>query len=209
MAPSAGGDGPIEDRVVDAALRCIARWGIAKTTLEDVAREAGCGRATIYRTFEGGKGAVMRAVLRREIVRLTTAVDDAVAGATTLEDVVVQGAVAAARFVRGHEALAFLLAHEPDVVLPHVAFSRMDRLFGAISAYAQPHLARFLPIEAVPAAAEWTTRIVLSYALNPSPGVDLTDENDARRFLTTFLVPALQPARVPSPRRASTASPRS
>lgn len=209
MAASAAGDGPIEDRVVDAALRCIARWGIAKTTLEDVAREAGCGRATIYRTFEGGKGAVLRAVLRREIARLTAVVDDAVGGAATLDDLVVRGAVAAARFVRGHEALAFLLAHEPDAVLPHLAFSRMDRLFAGISAYAQPHLARFLPVEQVPAAAEWTTRIVLSYALNPSPGVDLTDEGEARRFLTTFLVPALQSARAPSPRRARTASRRS
>jgi AcrR family transcriptional regulator len=185
-----------EDRIVDAALTCIARWGIAKTTLEDVAREAGCGRATIYRTFEGGKAAVLRAVLRREIARLTGTVDAAVADAATLEDLLTRGAVAAARFVRGHEALAFLLAHEPDAVLPHIAFAKLDRLFRAISAFAEPHLARFLPAEEVPAAAEWATRIVMSYALNPSPSVDLTDEADARTFVTIYLVPALQRSKI-------------
>jgi AcrR family transcriptional regulator len=29
------------DRIIDAALRCIARVGLSKTTLDDVAREAG------------------------------------------------------------------------------------------------------------------------------------------------------------------------
>ena len=53
-------------RIVEATLRCIARWGIAKTTLDDVAREAGCGRATIYRAFPGGKAEVLTATqLRR------------------------------------------------------------------------------------------------------------------------------------------------
>src|SRR6476660_9592213 len=44
----------IEDRAVGATLACIARHGLAKTTFDDVAREAGCARATLYRYF-GGK----------------------------------------------------------------------------------------------------------------------------------------------------------
>jgi hypothetical protein len=50
--------GPAEQRVVDALLACIARWGVSKTTVEDVAREAGISRATIYRLFPGGKDVV-------------------------------------------------------------------------------------------------------------------------------------------------------
>ena len=44
-----------DKRIVDATLRCVGRWGLAKTTLDDVAREAGCSRATVYRLFPGGK----------------------------------------------------------------------------------------------------------------------------------------------------------
>ena len=39
--------------MLDAARTCVARVGIAKTTLDDVAREAGCARATVYRNFAG------------------------------------------------------------------------------------------------------------------------------------------------------------
>ena len=41
------------DEVLDAAVACIARVGLTKTTLDDVARDAGCARATVYRHFPG------------------------------------------------------------------------------------------------------------------------------------------------------------
>ena len=40
-------------RLLDATVACIARVGVSKTTLDDVAREAGCSRATLYRYFPG------------------------------------------------------------------------------------------------------------------------------------------------------------
>ena len=42
-----------EQRLLEATLACLARHGIAKTTLDDVAREAGVARATLYRYFPG------------------------------------------------------------------------------------------------------------------------------------------------------------
>ncbi|MGI8663921.1 MAG: TetR/AcrR family transcriptional regulator [Acidimicrobiales bacterium] len=191
MASSAHGDPSLETRIVEAALTCIARWGIAKTTLDDVGREARCARATIYRTFSGGKREVMRSVVHHEVARLAAAVDTAMVDAATLDDLLVDGAVAAARFLRCNDALTFLLAHEPDAVLPHVAFDKLDRLLVAIADFCAPHLVRFLPVDEVAAASEWATRVVLSYALNPSERCDLTVESDARRLVTTFLVPAL------------------
>jgi AcrR family transcriptional regulator len=190
---------PIAERICDAALACVGRWGITKTTLEDVAREAGCGRATIYRTFRGGKAEVLRAVLVRETKRFLDGVEDAIdraaAGGTgddTLEDVVVAGVVEAARRLAGHEALNFLLAHEPDVVLPHLSFHRMGQLFDLVAAFADPHLARFLPdLDQRARAAEWLARVVLTYVLNPADGVDLADPSAARRLVRTFVMPGL------------------
>jgi AcrR family transcriptional regulator len=183
----------LEARIIDATLRCIARWGVAKTTLDDVAREAGCGRATIYRTFAGGKASVLHATLRHELARAVAAIDDAVRGCDTLEDVLVAGTVAATRFIAGHDALAFLMAHEPDAVLPLVAFDKMSRVFDAAAQCVAPHLAPFAPEPEVARAAEWVTRVVLTYTLNPSPTVDLCRERDARRITRTYLLPALIP----------------
>src|SRR2546423_4583695 len=86
-------------RVVDGALRCIARWGVAKTTLDDVAREAGCSRATVYRFFPGGKDALVQAVVRAEVDQFLDAVGrrlDAVAD-QGLEELLVHGMAEAGR----------------------------------------------------------------------------------------------------------------
>ena len=61
--------GSPEERIIDATLRCIARWGVGKTTLDDAAREAGCSRATVYRLFPGGKDGLLDAVCRAELAR--------------------------------------------------------------------------------------------------------------------------------------------
>src|SRR5437879_13666736 len=80
-----------ELRAVDATLRWIARWGVAKTTLDDVAREAGWSRATVYRLFPGGKDAVLETVVEVELGRLFAALDHRLAAARDLEDLLVAG----------------------------------------------------------------------------------------------------------------------
>src|SRR5258707_847141 len=37
-----------EERILDAAAALLIRWGYRKTTIDDVAREAGVGKGTIY-----------------------------------------------------------------------------------------------------------------------------------------------------------------
>lgn len=184
---------PVAARICDAALACVARWGIAKTTLEDVAREAGVGRATIYRTFRGGKAHVLRATLLGEAERFLDGIRQAVGSAGAgLEDVVVAGVTTAARQLAGHDALQFLLAHEPDAVLPHVAFHRMGVLFDRVAAFADPYLAPHLPnADERARAAEWLARVVLTYVFNPAEGVDLTDEASTRHLVRTFVLPGL------------------
>ena len=49
-APS--GAAAARDRLVDAAEACIDRFGVGKTTLDDVATEARVSRATVYRYFQ-------------------------------------------------------------------------------------------------------------------------------------------------------------
>ena len=39
--------------------------------------------------------------------------------------------------------------------------------------------------------AELVVRLLLSYAADPSPAVDLTDPVSVRRFVRTFITPAL------------------
>jgi AcrR family transcriptional regulator len=183
---------PLEERIIEATLRCVARWGIAKTTLDDVAREAKCARATIYRAFPGGKQSLLTATLQHELQRAVSTIDEAVRDLESLEDVLVVGTLSAARLILGHEALQFLIAHEP------IAFDKMGRVFDAAAACAAPHLARFLPSDDAARAADWMTRVVLTYTFNPAPSTDLRDEVDARQLVRTFFLPVLSPHAVPT-----------
>lgn len=180
----------VEDRAVRATLACVARHGLAKTTFDDVAREAGCARATLYRYF-GGKRQLVRITVAREAARIAAAVRDAADAEPTFEGAVVAMIVRAARELRDNEALQFLFAFEPELVLPHVTFDAGNRfLVGAGSAVA-PALERFLPADRTDRAGEWLARVVLTHALSPSSPIDLTDEAAARALVRELVLPGL------------------
>ena len=54
-----------EERLLDAATTLLVRWGYRKTTLDDVAREAGVGKGTIYLHWKD-KNDLFRAAISRE-----------------------------------------------------------------------------------------------------------------------------------------------
>src|SRR5947209_10134020 len=107
------------DLVLDATLTCIGRVGLTKTTLDDVAREAGCARATVYRYFPG-KQQLIAALVAREVARFQLQLLTAADGAESLGDAVTEVVTTAASILLGHPALTFLAAYEPEVLLPYL-----------------------------------------------------------------------------------------
>ena len=61
VASAEDGKGRIE-QIAEAALRLFARYGYKRTSMDDIAREAGVARATLYLHFKG-KDDVFRAML--------------------------------------------------------------------------------------------------------------------------------------------------
>ncbi len=188
---NAGSDDDPQARVIAATLRCLGRYGMAKTTLEDVAREASLSRATVYRVVPGGKENLLALVSAHELSRFFLSLHAAVADATTLEDTLVAGVSTAARHLEHHGALKFMIEHEPEQILPRFAFTNLDRILVNVRAFAAPYLEPWLGEEAG-RTAEWLARIVLSYACAPSPEFNLTDVASARRLVRTFVLPGLR-----------------
>lgn len=141
--------GSTQDRLIGATLVCVSRHGLAKTTVDDVAREAGVGRATLYRYFPN-KQALLEATLNAEVLRISQEIHSAGEEQTDLDGALVAMMSVAANEVAHHEALQYAFANEPEQVLPHLAFEGGDRfILLAANAFA-PTLARFLPIERCP-----------------------------------------------------------
>jgi AcrR family transcriptional regulator len=183
-------------RLVDGALRCLARQGIAKTTVDDIAREAGFSRATAYRAFPRGKDDILAAVVETEVARLFSSLAVVMGEAHDLEDVLVAGMVESARQLRSHPALSYLLAYEPGTVLPYLTFAGQDRVFLVAGDLAAPFFARWLEPEQASRAAEWAVRIVLAYCADQRPATDLTDPDATRGLVRAFVLPGILALRV-------------
>jgi AcrR family transcriptional regulator len=182
-----------DQRLVEAALRCIARWGVTKTSLDDVAREAGLSRATAYRQFPGGKDALFGTVVRFEVVRFLDRIRAALTEAPDLEEALVATMTEAGRSLANHEALRYLLRHEPELVLPKIAFRELDEVLALVRAEAGPLLARHLgdDLDAAGRTAEWAARMTLSYTLSPSATVDMTNAVSVRHLVRTYILPGV------------------
>ncbi|MCB1037946.1 MAG: TetR/AcrR family transcriptional regulator [Acidimicrobiales bacterium] len=178
------------ERILDATVTLVARWGVAKTALGDVAKEAGCSRATLYRAFPGGKQHLLLALGERELGAYVAAIAEVIDAADDLDDALTRGLVVATRLLHDHAAAQFVFEHEPGLLLPFLGFREVDVLYRHTSIVIGPHLERFLPADRAAWAAEWAARLFISFIFNPHPGLDLADVDDARGLVRRFVLPA-------------------
>jgi AcrR family transcriptional regulator len=180
----------IDARAIEATLACIARHGLTKTTIDDIAREAGCSRATLYRYF-GSRQDLVAAAVRNEIARVVGLARAAAASAATLEDAVVGVLTVAEHELGEHPALRFVAEVEPELLLPYLTFARGDDFLRAAADALTPCFVRFVGDDAT-RAAEWVARIGLTLWLSPSAPVALSDPRALRDYVRAFVLPAVQ-----------------
>jgi AcrR family transcriptional regulator len=178
----------LRERILAATYACVARWGIAKTTVEDVAREASLSRATLYRTFPGGREELIREAVAWEVDNFFARLADSVASAEGFEEVVEVALLHAHRQVREHEVLQKLLVTEADRLVPTITMET-GRLIPLIEAFVSPYLERerLRPGVTVPDAAAYVARMVTSH-INAQGRWDLEDPDQIRDLVRTEIL---------------------
>ena len=180
----------VRERILTGTSRAICAHGVRRTSLEEIAREAGCSRATVYRHFPGGRDQLLEALVafeyRRFFVRLGRAVEDA----TTLEEVVERGLMVAHRAVVELEVLQIVLREQPELLEPTLVRTGRPML-RAIAEFLAPYIAAdsVRPTE-VAAYAEFLARMVLSYISSPGR-FDLDDRASVRDLVRGELLGGL------------------
>jgi AcrR family transcriptional regulator len=175
------------DRLYAGTYECVARFGLSKTTIDDVARASGLSRATIYRTFPGGRDQLLRETVGWEMTRFFARLADAIADAPDLETRLVRGLAFAHRSVVEHAVLQKVLATEPDALLPLMTVEQ-HRVLGYITEYLRPLLAserdrgRLRPDVDLDRAADYLARMLLSLIGTPGRW-DLDDPREVRRLV--------------------------
>ena len=194
VEPGSGSD-DVEGRILAGAMVCLGRFGVAKTTLDDIAREADCSRATVYRYF-ANRAAVVQAAVNAEIDRVCAAIVASAADADNLEDAATAMFVRAAKALVSHTALQRALDLEPEVVLPGLSFEGGDRMFAEAARRFAPVFARFIPPDRAERAAEWSTRVLLAYLHPDRTPFSMTDDAAARALVRRHIVPAFSPSQL-------------
>ena len=177
-------------RIMLAATRHCEDIGLRRATMEDVARAAGLGRATVYRHFQS-KDALVRAVILAETEAFFAALDNAIADCPSDEDRLAEGFAFALHYIRAHTLLNKLLRSEPETLLPYLVGG--DELIAvATSAVCGRVHGEAGRSRQGRENAELLVRLVLSLALTPASGLEVADHDEAVAFARRHLVPSLR-----------------
>jgi AcrR family transcriptional regulator len=182
----------VRERLLQATYDCVARWGLAKTTVEDAARAAGVSRATVYRYFPGGRDELVSAVVHWEFARFFLRLYEEVQDAETLEEVMERGLIFAHKAILEHEVLQRILQTEPEILLPRMTVEANDT-HNMVAAFLTPYLVRHGMAEGtdLERAADFLARMVLSYIGSPGRW-DLNDPEQVARLVRAELLAGIR-----------------
>ena len=185
------------ERYLGAAEACYARFGLAKTTVEDVAQAAGVSRATVYREFRN-RDELLLAVVEREAGRVALEAELHLRRFDDVGSWIVEGMLFCLSEIPRRPVLAMLLAPE-DVGRTSrlVLTSEQLLVIGADMlrplfepAHRAGLLRKSVELEAL---MEWVLRVLMSYLTVPSHLA--RNEDEMRHLLREMILPAvLKPA---------------
>jgi AcrR family transcriptional regulator len=162
------------EKILDAAGELFAEHGVGAVAMGDVARAAGCSRATLYRYF-ADRHELHVAYVHREARRVGGLVAADVARVRDPEKQLVTAVLAAVRRVREAPALSAWFVGADAAATAELAQSSP-----VIEALGRTVLAD-------PLAARWVVRVIVSLLI--APGRDAAEE---RAMVERFVVPALR-----------------
>lgn len=182
------------DRLIDAAEACFTKFGVVKTTLDDVASQAGVSRATVYRYFDGGRDEIILAVVLREARDFLRGLAKRVQRESTLDDAIVEGVLYTVAAVRKNEHLGLLFAPEVAGQTSTIA-GASTALFEITTDFLRPIFEQaraqnqLRPSVEAEDAAEFVLRMILS--LLSVSGPRQRSAGKERKFLRTYCAGAL------------------
>jgi AcrR family transcriptional regulator len=186
----------MRDRLLEATYLCVARYGIGKTTVEDVVKQSGVSRATVYRHFPGGRDELLRDTVAWEIGRFFVELGDRVSDAPNLTELLQRGLVFAHQQVQQHEVLRKMLDTEPERLLPLLS-TESTKSLPFIASFLMPYLereeraGRLRDGVDIERAADYLARGILSL-IGSSGRWDLDDEEQVRTLVRDELLGGIE-----------------
>jgi AcrR family transcriptional regulator len=168
------------DRILDAASELFAHRDAAAVGMNEIARAAGCSRATLYRYFET-RDALHTSYAHREAQRLYGRLTEQIGHLDDPRSRLTEGIVVALRSVRENPALASWFAASDRPIGGEMA-GQSEVVHALVSGFVQS-----LGVDDADTAgrqARWLLRVMTSLLMFPG-----RDEAEERGILADFVVP--------------------
>lgn len=185
-----------ESRLIAAAMRCIEKYGIKKTFIEDIANEAGLSRQTAYRVFANRKELLERLADQR-FVAMETELRPRISRYRSFEEALVKGIALSMQVARRDKIFVAILETLGDKGLERYMLSAESPVISTTTgvwsgvidqAIAKRELRSGLTKEDV---ITWLIAVECILLLKD----DLSDK-EQERFLRKLMVPAMLAATV-------------
>jgi len=190
-------DDPLGDQILAAAALVFAESGVRGATLDAVAERAHVSAHTVRRRWTG-KQALALAVIDRDLRIELGDVDRRIAGQSTVEGRVAEGASSVFWFLRTHPLVGGALATDLDLLWPPRVATRCP-----VIAVATSHVVDTLvavesrggdTIADPDTLREVMTRLIHSLLLAPSSAAPLTSRASTAAYMRRCLVPLVRTA---------------
>ena len=168
------------ERILDAAGGLFAEHDVAAVGMNDIARVAGCSRATLYRYFEN-RDALHAAFVHREARAVHGRLADAINGITEPRERLLAGLTNALALVRENPALSSWFAGTP-------IGAEMAEGSEVIQTLTAGFLQTLNNADDPDRRARWLLRVLTSLLIFPG-----RDADDERAMLAEFVIPLVVP----------------
>ncbi|MEQ8558229.1 MAG: TetR/AcrR family transcriptional regulator [Henriciella sp.] len=102
-----------KDLFAEAAIRCFDKYGPQRTSMADIAEEAGASRQSIYRFFED-RSALVQYILERRITNMARSLKQEFSTYSTVDEALVEGSLASIRIARQDQLFNSIVVNSTD-----------------------------------------------------------------------------------------------
>lgn len=178
-------------QIIQAALAEFSENGIKKTRMEDIAKRANIGRATLFRAFSN-KNLLATSVVHYECIKAIKKIEQDVQRFATLREQAIEGFIQVVLTSSKHPLFKKLTETEPDILLPLLTFDS-DQLFLSakkrVSKYVrmvqdEGSITRQVNADDI---AELCLRLAQSFVLTPAGAYQRRSEKQLRAFVENTL----------------------
>lgn len=185
------------DQIIRAARVCFARFGVARTRLEDVAAESGISRPLLYQFFPN-RQALMDAAINKEVEQLVESQSQHMGQYSSFSELVIEGAIIGIELARRDSILTDLIEHSSVKHLPELLLDPEQAAHHIVIRMWQPIFDKARTTGEL--RTDVTDRDIMEWLMNVHYMFVFRDDisiERIRRLLALFIAPALSPKAAP------------